>query len=86
MLSVSWKYGLLFFLNIKLFSCLYMCVVLSVLMNVVIILLMSLSCMHEMHMKYVMTVFVIKPVVSLGVTYCICIGDVSFAVELFRTT
>jgi hypothetical protein len=52
-----------------------MYVVLSVLMNVIIILI-SLLCMHERHMKYVMTVFVIKPVVSLGVTFYIGIGDV----------
>jgi len=74
-LNVSWKYGLLFFLNIKLFSCLYMYVVLSVLMNVIIILI-SLLCIHETHVKCVMTVFVIKPVVSLGVTFYIGIGDV----------
>jgi hypothetical protein len=63
----------------------YIYVVLCVLMNVVIILI-SLSCIRETQMKYLMTVFVIKPVVSLGVTFYIGIGDVSFAVELFRTT
>jgi hypothetical protein len=53
-------------------------------MNVII--LVSFLCMHETHMKCAMTVFVIKQVVSLGVTFYIGIGDVYFAVELFRTT
>lgn len=74
-LSVSWKYVLLFFLNIKLFSSLFMYVVLSVLMNV-IILLISLLCMHETHMKYVMPVFLIKSVLSLVVTFYVGIGDI----------
>jgi hypothetical protein len=69
------KYGL-FFLNIKLFSSLYMYVILSVLMNVIIILLISRLCMHETHVKYVMTVFLIKSVLSLVVTFYVGIGDV----------
>lgn len=69
-LSVSWKYGLLFFMNIKHF-CLYVYVVLSCL-----ILLKSLLCMHETHLQYGMTVFVLKPVISLVMTCYIGTGDV----------
>lgn len=53
-----------------------MCVFLSALMNVIIILLISLLCMHETHMKYIMTAFLIKSVLSVVVTFYVGIGDV----------
>jgi len=54
-----------------------MYVVLSFLKNI-IILFTTLLCMHETHIQFVMTVFVIrvKPMLSLVVTFYIGIGDV----------